>query len=375
MGHAAAREAGLSDYVSIMNRLQSGEPSQRPKLVDVVHELGNIVGRLNPVKPMHCDAVRESLAASCNEPWAISSTDYTVSVRLGSGACGEVYKGNWRGSDVAVKKLTVDGAAHPREIAEDFAKELKVVVGLRHPHICSMLAACLEEGKLAMILELADCDMEALFREREHKKLWLTQRSAISQMAIDVARGIGYLHGFAVPLVHRDLNPANCLVFRDYAIKVADFGLTRARKAGASMTTCGTPLFVAPEMIAGRDDYDEKVDVYAFGVLLACLFERKSNPYPKSSAEKGLVEFLSQVSEGVVRPELGPSSKMVSGLCSRCWDADPQKRPSFEVILAELKELHQARTTDAASRHSVQGGLPEPGSKKVNKFRQELEMV
>ena len=63
------------------------------------------------------------------------------------------------------------------------------------------------------------------------------------------------------------------------AIKVADFGLTRARKAGASMTTCGTPLFVAPEMIAGRDDYDEKVDVYAFGVLLACLFERKSNPY------------------------------------------------------------------------------------------------
>ena len=77
-------------------------------------------------------------------------------------------------------------------------------------------------------------------------------------MALDVARGMAYLHKSEI--MHRDLKSMNLLVTPTFGIKISDFGESRMDKADATMTTVGSQYWVAPEIIRG-DRYDKKVCV------------------------------------------------------------------------------------------------------------------
>jgi serine/threonine protein kinase len=103
----------------------------------------------------------------------------------------------------------------------------------------------------------------------EDLALVLTWDEPLLRIATDVARGMVYLHGRNYYdeatkknqncVLHRDLKPDNCLVTDFLSAKISDFGTSRA-KAGddVTMTSVGTPLFCAPEVMRG-DPYDEKV--------------------------------------------------------------------------------------------------------------------
>jgi len=68
-------------------------------------------------------------------------------------------------------------------------------------------------------------------------------------------------------IMHRDLKPDNCLVDRNYTLKVADFGEARAFNENNTMTQVGTPLFIAPEIVRG-DHYDTHADVFSFALTM-----------------------------------------------------------------------------------------------------------
>jgi serine/threonine protein kinase len=82
---------------------------------------------------------------------------------------------------------------------------------------------------------------------------------------------LGFLHSQG--LVHRDLKPENILLAggRDTDIKITDFGLANIMSASAILRSkCGTPVYMAPEMLQNRP-YNESVDVWAAGILLYIL--------------------------------------------------------------------------------------------------------
>ena len=100
-----------------------------------------------------------------------------------------------------------------------------------------------------------------------YERLRQVNRLSVDDMKLYVAQlsvAVGYLH--AKGIVHRDLKPENVLFDKDGYIRITDFGLVKQLKDGPSKTFCGTPDYIAPEMIKGRD-YGCPVDWWSIGCL------------------------------------------------------------------------------------------------------------
>jgi len=154
-------------------------------------------------------------------------------------------------------------------------------------------------------------------------------------------------------ILHRDLKSENCLVSDLLRAKVSDFGTSRAKSVSEELTmsSVGTPLYCAPEIFLGHS-YDEKVDIYSFGLLLLemaieenivdFISERWRFFNNKKRAPKTATHILLDMSEKGWRPvtEENPvacAPKSINTLIIRCMSLDPVLRPSFKEILRELQ--------------------------------------
>jgi serine/threonine protein kinase len=86
-------------------------------------------------------------------------------------------------------------------------------------------------------------------------------------------------------VIHRDLKPDNMLLTRDWTLQLTDFGEARAQNMGGTMTSVGTPIYIAPEVMRA-DHYDEKADTWSYGLCLVAMIR----------AERTLEQFFYQVS-------------------------------------------------------------------------------
>lgn len=158
-------------------------------------------------------------------------------------------------------------------------------------------------------------------------------------IALDVAKGLLYLHSRQPPIVHRDIKSLNVLVTKDWKATVADFGLTKIKDKAMLATRCGSPAWSAPEVLRG-EPYDEKADVFSYGIVLWEILSR-SRPYPTLDP----MQLIGQIA--FQKPSLRPPipecdcSEMID-LMIRCWHDVPNVRPTFELIVEQLKEIETA---------------------------------
>jgi serine/threonine protein kinase len=150
---------------------------------------------------------------------------------------------------------------------------------------------------------------------------------------MEMARAMIYLHSRRPTVIHRDIKPANFLVDRAWRVKVCDFGLASNTK---KQVGAGTPAYMAPELFSSSP-YNEKVDVYAFGIVLNEMDTRKM-PY----TGMGVAEIKASVLSGQ-RPEVSLSCpKLMADIIKKCWDQDAAERPSFVAVLDMLKDANKA---------------------------------
>ncbi|KAK7277253.1 hypothetical protein RIF29_18404 [Crotalaria pallida] len=195
-------------------------------------------------------------------PWS----ELNFKEHIGTGSFGTVLRADWRGSDVAVKILKVQGFDGER--FEEFRKEVSLMKRLRHPNIVLLMGAVIQPPKLSIVTEYLSRGSLYELLQMQGVGSSLSEKRRLS-MAYDVASGMNYLHQMKPPIVHRDLKSPNLLVNDTYTVKVCDFGLsrTKANTYLSSRTAAGTPEWMAPEVIRG-DQSNEKCDVFSFGVIL-----------------------------------------------------------------------------------------------------------
>ncbi|KAL6578422.1 hypothetical protein OROMI_010750 [Orobanche minor] len=263
----------------------------------------------------------------------ISWDELHIKERVGAGSFGTVHRAEWHGSDVAVKVLTLQDF-HEDQLKE-FLREVAIMKRIRHPNVVLFMGAVTKRPHLSIVTEFLP--RGSLFRLIHSPAAGetLDQRRKL-RMALDVAKGINYLHRLTPPIVHWDLKSPNLLVDKNWTVKVCDFGLSKF-KANAfisSKSVAGTPEWMPPEFLRGEPS-NEKSDVYSFGVVLWELLTMQQPWSGLSPAQVvGAVAFQNR---RLAIPQ--NTSPVLASLMESCWADDPARRPSFDNIVDTLKKL------------------------------------
>jgi hypothetical protein len=170
---------------------------------------------------------------------------------LGRGGFGVVYKGELEdGTKIAVKRM--EAAVVSSKGLSEFQAEIAVLTKVRHRHLVALLGYCADGNERLLVYEYMPQGTlsQHIF---EHRKLGLKPMDWKRRLsiALDVARGMEYLHSLAhKSFIHRDLKPSNILLGDDFRAKVSDFGLVKLAPEGKfSVETrlAGTFGYLAPE--------------------------------------------------------------------------------------------------------------------------------
>ena len=168
------------------------------------------------------------------------------------------------------------------------------------------------------------------WKKSKHIDYWtITCRS---KAILGIAFGMRYLHKNHI--IHRDLKPDNIMFNEHYEVCICDFGISRYVSSSENLEMTkfvGSPAYMAPENFdVNHDTYNELVDVYSFSYIAYEIITGKNlfkNPGRNCNA------FLKKILNGL-RPDLNVDSitDKMKVLLAKCWDADPEKRLSFEEI-------------------------------------------
>ncbi|EOY16683.1 hypothetical protein QUC31_001159 [Theobroma cacao] len=280
-----------------------------------------------------------SAAQEKSGDWEIDRRLLKIGERIASGSCGDLYRGIYLGQDVAVKILRSE---HLNDALEDeFAQEVAILREVQHKNVVRFIGACTKSPNLCIVTEYMPGGSLYDYLHKNHNVLKLSQ---LLKFAIDVCKGMEYLHQNHI--IHRDLKTANLLMDTDNVVKVADFGVARFQNQGGVMTAeTGTYRWMAPEVI-NHQPYDQKADVFSFAVVLWELVTAKV-PYDTMTP----LQAALGVRQGL-RPDLPEAAHpKLLDMMQRCWEAAPDKRPSFSEITAEFETLFEEvkETTEAVN--------------------------
>ncbi|KAM0891029.1 hypothetical protein ACQ4PT_026698 [Festuca glaucescens] len=263
----------------------------------------------------------------------ISWDELDLKERVGAGSFGTVYRADWHGSDVAVKVLTDQDVGEAQ--LKEFLREISIMKRVRHPNVVLFMGAVTKCPHLSIVTEYLP--RGSLFRliSKAASGEMLDLRRRL-RMALDVAKGINYLHCLNPPIVHWDLKTPNMLVDKNWSVKVGDFGLSRFKATTfiSSKSVAGIPEWMAPEFLRGEPS-NEKCDVYSFGVILWELLTMQQPWSGLGPAQVvGAVAFQNRrlpIPQDTI-PEL-------AALVESCWTDDPRQRPPFSSIVDTLKKI------------------------------------
>lgn len=294
-----------------------------------------------------------------------SQVQYDTSQELGRGSFGTVYRGTipeYKGTkshrpamDVAVKEFKNSPSSMPPQERKMFLRELetslKTCSQLKHPCLLQYVSFRVLMPPYALVSEFMPLNLANLIGEfrnsRPYESTWEGKKvkwdtTSCAIIVYGIACGMRFLHRHNV--VHRDLKPDNVLLTGDLLPKICDFGFSR--QVGSDMTgQIGTPLYEAPELMAGRIDAEgaKKADVYAYGMTIYDVlslvrpFEDVPDFYNSNSV---MTSFLhNDVAAGDRRPSLGQETGIPQNyheLIQDCWNKDPEARPTFEQICEAL---------------------------------------
>lgn len=296
---------------------------------------------------------------------------------LGRGGFGVVYKGELDdGTKIAVKRM--EAGIITNKALDEFQSEIAVLSKVRHRHLVSLLGYSIEGNERILVYEYMPQGAlsKHLFHWKSFKMEPLSWKRRLN-IALDVARGMEYLHSLAhQSFIHRDLKSSNILLGDDFRAKVSDFGLVKLAPDGAkSVETrlAGTFGYLAPEYaVTGK--ITTKADVFSFGVVLMELLtglmaldeDRPEETqylaawfwHIKSDQEK-LMAAIDPALD--INEETLDSISTIADLAGHCTAREPGQRPDMGHavnVLAPLVEKWKPFDDDNEEYSGIDYSLP-----------------
>ncbi|XP_002532551.2 receptor-like kinase TMK3 [Ricinus communis] len=296
---------------------------------------------------------------------------------LGRGGFGVVYKGELDdGTKIAVKRM--ESGVISSKALDEFQAEIAVLSKVRHRHLVSLLGYSIEGNERILVYEYMP--QGALSKHLFHWKSFelepLSWKRRLN-IALDVARGMEYLHNLAHrSFIHRDLKSSNILLGDDFRAKVSDFGLVKLAPDGdKSVVTrlAGTFGYLAPEYaVTGK--ITTKADVFSFGVVLmelltglVALDEDRPEETQYLAAWFWHISSDKQKLRAAIDPALDvkdetfESISIIAELAGHCTAREPNQRPDMSHavnVLAPLVEKWKPSGDDTEEYCGIDYSLP-----------------
>ncbi|KAL3666678.1 hypothetical protein V7S43_008307 [Phytophthora oleae] len=263
---------------------------------------------------------------------------------ISRGGFGEVYRGKYNNEAVAIKMLFPEVRSDLKKV-NAFLAEVKLMTGLSHPHIVRFVGV--SWGSLTDLCVLTELmkggDLRSLLKGFEEQKHPQGIDHDKIRIAYQIAQALTYLHSLSPIVIHRDLKSKNVLLTEDLDAKLTDFGASRERQEQTMTAGVGTMLWMAPEVMMA-EHYDEKADIFSFGVLLSEL-DLQSLPYAHAridaAGKKALdAVILQKVASGDLQVAFSPQclASLVQ-LGNECVSLDPSARPSAPMVVFRLQTI------------------------------------
>jgi hypothetical protein len=266
-------------------------------------------------------------------PGTLLAGRFRIVAPLGRGGMGEVYRADdlKLGQTVALKFLP-DELMHDAARLAQFHNEVRVARAISHRNVCRTYDIGDADGRPFLTMEYVDGeDLASLLRRIGR----FPQEKAV-EVARQICAGVAAAHERGV--LHRDLKPANVMIDGEGHVRLTDFGLAMAVTAASTPTSgsdpgirAGTPAYMAPEQLAGRE-VTQRSDIYALGLVLYELFTGKR------VFEAGTLNDLIKLHES---GEHATPSSLVRDLdpaieraIQRCLEREPAKRPSSALAVS-----------------------------------------
>ncbi|ELP91542.1 interleukin-1 receptor-associated kinase, putative [Entamoeba invadens IP1] len=259
--------------------------------------------------------------------------------KLGEGGFGIVYKGQYRGVCVAIKKMKqLD--IYESGLAE-FEKEVAVLDKFRCDYIIHFYGAVFIPSKVCMVTEFASFgSLQDLIKHKKSDEIDMKLRI---KFLLDALKGIQYLHENGI--LHRDIKPDNFLVLsldvnEIVNAKLTDFGSSRnVNMLQTNMTFTkgvGTPVYMAPEILK-QEKYKKSADIYSFAITM---FETISW---REAYIKNEFKFPWKIAEFVNDGKsLSKNESMTDEqykLISNCWAHKKEDRNTIEIVRKKLENM------------------------------------
>jgi serine/threonine protein kinase len=283
--------------------------------------------------------------------WIISYDDLEFGKQIGRGAFGVVFRGEYGGSDVAIKQCALNIAA---DSIQEFKNEAVFMLNLkRHPNIVSVLGICQNSDDIFVVMEF--CDGGSLDKYITKPNITIDEKVHILAAAargsysaqvhpipvwILTSLSSGILHLHKSNVVHRDIAARNVLLVesnKGSIAKMADFGMSRVveefQDTGTTQSNMGPVKTMAPECIKHKK-YSFASDVWAFGLL--CVEVISGETVHRSL---DLLQAALRIRDEGYTPKIPDQMpKWLAKLCKRCWSMKPSLRPTMHEIVQLFRE-------------------------------------
>ncbi|MBD3866911.1 MAG: protein kinase [Acidobacteria bacterium] len=260
-------------------------------------------------------------------PGVMVAERYRIIGLLGKGGMGEVYRADdvKLGQPVALKFLP-ESLENDAGRLDRFLGEVRVARQVSHANVCRVYDIGEVGGQHYLSMEFVDGeDLGSLLR-----RIGRLPQDKAAELSRQICAGVAAAHAKGV--IHRDLKPANIMIDGEGKVRITDFGLAGiADQFKGAEIRVGTPAYMSPEQLAGRE-VTVRSDIYSLGLVLYELSTGKAAFTAPTLAELSkMQQESSPASPTTLVPDMDPAMERV---ILRCIEKDPEMRPASALMVA-----------------------------------------